>query len=441
MSSDQSSRRGSNACSQSSLSSTGSSLTATRDLWRLRQTMHCLEKCDFYHGSLNRNKAREKMRRCRPGCFLIRDSNDPQYLFTLQQTLHFVGPCATRIAFIQGLFRFQDSNGQIMMSNAEAPTSENRGFPCVLQLIEHYSCKYSEMSVIALRYPVSKEGSINMEGIGPAHTCFVEQPGDDVIQTPRIIHPEMAASLAGSSAPSCMSCTSHSGPTKLESDRVMEPVERVNRSNSDGSIAHRTALNHCTMISLEASRHRKSLDHGHICEIQTNHIHAQDLKTSLNELQDRIQLQNEIPESVPIPVSIFPGLEPLISTERRSSVDMNSTSDSKLTSVDQYGRSDSILTHLTVGPKVAQCAAKKPSTLPVCVAPPCVVQSHSEPSSDYNLNSSFGNIQIDLDNLGAILGSTSITVDKPHHLASKSEPNSSSSTQFKQNIPQPSDYK
>lgn len=66
MSSDQSSRRGSNACSQSSLSSTGSSLTATRDLWRLRQTMHCLENCSFYHGSLNRNKAREKMRRCRP---------------------------------------------------------------------------------------------------------------------------------------------------------------------------------------------------------------------------------------------------------------------------------------------------------------------------------------------------------------------------------------
>ena len=66
-----SSRRGSNACSQSSLSSNGSSLTATRDLWRLRQTMHCLEKCPFYHGSLNRNKAREKMRRCRPVSVII----------------------------------------------------------------------------------------------------------------------------------------------------------------------------------------------------------------------------------------------------------------------------------------------------------------------------------------------------------------------------------
>ena len=61
------SRRGSNACSQSSLSSSASSITAARDLWRLRQTMHCLEQCNFYHGNLNRNEARERMRRCRPG--------------------------------------------------------------------------------------------------------------------------------------------------------------------------------------------------------------------------------------------------------------------------------------------------------------------------------------------------------------------------------------
>jgi len=73
----------------------------------------------------------------------------------------------------------------------------------------------------------------------------------------------------------------------LDSDRVIEPVERVNRSNSDGSIAHRhSALNHCTMISVDQNRHRKSLD-GHLCQT----VHAQDLKTSLNELQERIQLQ------------------------------------------------------------------------------------------------------------------------------------------------------
>ena len=47
------------------------------------------------------------MRRCKPGCYLIRDSNDPQYLFTLQQTIHFVGPCATRIAFIQVTNKFR----------------------------------------------------------------------------------------------------------------------------------------------------------------------------------------------------------------------------------------------------------------------------------------------------------------------------------------------
>ena len=48
------------------------------------------------------------------------------------------------------------------------------------------------------------------------------------------------------------------------------------------------------MIAQDATRHRKSLDHGHICELQNNHVHAQDLKTSLNELQERIQSQVKV---------------------------------------------------------------------------------------------------------------------------------------------------
>ena len=65
-------------------------------------------------------------------------------------------------------------------------------------------------------------------------------------------------------------------------------------------------------------------------------------------------------------------------------------------------------------------------------------------SVDYNLNSSFGNIQIDLDNLGAILGSTSITVCKPVTPGPTSPSNikGESSSQLKQNTEtEPSDYK
>ena len=84
------------------------------------------------------------------------------------------------------------------------------------------------------------------------------------------------------------SCTSHSGPSKLDSDRVMEPVERVNRSNSDGSIAHRGAFNHCTIGSLT---HRKSLDQGLIMT-HNDHVTPQELKTSIQEkLHERIQNQ------------------------------------------------------------------------------------------------------------------------------------------------------
>ena len=52
------------------------------------------------------------------------------------------------------------------------------------------------MDVLALRYPVSKEDEIQEEA--EEHLCFVESPNDDTAETPRRIHPELAASLAGS---------------------------------------------------------------------------------------------------------------------------------------------------------------------------------------------------------------------------------------------------
>jgi hypothetical protein len=90
----------------------------------------------------------------------------------------------------KGLFRFQDSTG------VENGARENRGFPCVVSLIEHYAAKYREMDVLALRYPVSKDDVIHEEA--EEHLCYVESPNEDAAETPRRIHPELAASLAGS---------------------------------------------------------------------------------------------------------------------------------------------------------------------------------------------------------------------------------------------------
>ena len=156
--------------------------------------------------------------------------------------------------------------------------------------------------------------------------------------------------------------------------------------------------------------------------------------------------------------TIFSGLEPLISTERRSSVDMkpqaipvNHFGSGSRTPVDQYGRSDCILTtgqnlnnHVaaavnqscasTSGQKLGEPAKpeiKNPLPISLPVTSLCSAVEINQ-DRDYNLNS-FGNIQIDLTNLGAILGSTSITVGKPVN-----EPVDESSNQ---NATDLSDYK
>ena len=118
-----------------------------RDLIQLRQCMHCLQQCDWYKGRMSKRRAKELLRRCRPGSFLLRDSDNPQYsqlqqiqsnysililyvktsfllqlfvsyLFSLSQNLHFVGPIATRIFFQDGLFWFDD--GRQRFGNASA---------------------------------------------------------------------------------------------------------------------------------------------------------------------------------------------------------------------------------------------------------------------------------------------------------------------------------
>lgn len=62
---------------------------------------------------MTKKTAKELLRRCRPGSFLLRDSDNPQYLFSLSQNLHFVGPIATRIFFQDGLFWFDDGRTRI----------------------------------------------------------------------------------------------------------------------------------------------------------------------------------------------------------------------------------------------------------------------------------------------------------------------------------------
>lgn len=68
---------------------------------------------------------------------------------------------------IEGLFYFKDINKLLIQSSNEIPRIANHGFPCVLKLIEHYALLYSNLNILALRYPVLKlSGNVKMDVVG-----------------------------------------------------------------------------------------------------------------------------------------------------------------------------------------------------------------------------------------------------------------------------------
>ena len=171
---------------------------------------NCLETSIFYHGALGANTAREIIRKRRPGkssqyfytlyvnsicfyvtfsclifiyqkvwsiwtlkgSFFICSSTNSQFPFTLNQTLDFVGPCEIRIAFNKGQYKFHGLNNLMKKANVQKVSFENRSFSCVLQLIEYYASKFSEIDANVLRYPVARITLSNIQEIGEPHTCI-----------------------------------------------------------------------------------------------------------------------------------------------------------------------------------------------------------------------------------------------------------------------------
>ena len=122
-------------------------------------------------------------------------------------------------------------------------------------------------------------------------------------------------------------------------------------------------------------------------------------------------------EEVPVPM-LFPGLAQLLSTERRSSVDVNL----KDNAIDEYGRSDPASVYgkspRKKSPKSSVDFSMEQSKIDVSAIkipdiriPELAAEKPAKPEMEFN---NFGNFEIDLDNLGAILGSTSITISKPN---------------------------
>ncbi|XP_034248579.1 uncharacterized protein Rv2082-like [Thrips palmi] len=103
--------------------------TPEADLRLLQATTQALKASGWYYEGFSWQESAATLRSAAPGTFLVRDSSDPRFLFSLSvQTDR--GPTSVRLLYIAGGFRL-DAEPHL------APTMPL--FPCVLQLIEHYA--------------------------------------------------------------------------------------------------------------------------------------------------------------------------------------------------------------------------------------------------------------------------------------------------------------
>jgi hypothetical protein len=101
----------------------------------LKKNKHLLEQCGFYYGDINSSKSTELLRKTSKGTFLVRDSSDSRFMYTLsvQRNLE-EGPTSVRIHFAEGKFHLDaDDNIKKFM-----PT-----FDSILDLVKHY-CSLSK---------------------------------------------------------------------------------------------------------------------------------------------------------------------------------------------------------------------------------------------------------------------------------------------------------
>ena len=96
----------------------------------LRVNRERLEECNWYYPTLTWNESAQLLQDTTPGTFLVRDSSDDRFLFSLSvQRSGKEGPTSVRIHFQRGKFKL-DAEEDILHLMPE--------FPSVLDLIDHY---------------------------------------------------------------------------------------------------------------------------------------------------------------------------------------------------------------------------------------------------------------------------------------------------------------
>jgi len=96
------------------------------DLLTVKAALSVLRESCWYWGNISGEKAKEVLKGSSPGTFLLRDSSDQRFLFSMTVMTH-QGPTSVRLVFSRGCFRVE-SSGLI------SPRS-----PCVVSLIYRMS--------------------------------------------------------------------------------------------------------------------------------------------------------------------------------------------------------------------------------------------------------------------------------------------------------------
>lgn len=136
------------------------------ELKRLTEIVRVLRMSDWYYEGITYWQSQELLKDNAIGSFLVRDSSDPNFLFSLSvQTDR--GPTSVRLHYCNGYFRL-DAQTHIQ---ASMPT-----FPTVLELIEYYvdqcKCRKKEAEMLS-----SKNGSGDLCYGGVGAQVWVDQRG------------------------------------------------------------------------------------------------------------------------------------------------------------------------------------------------------------------------------------------------------------------------
>uniref|UniRef100_A0A4W5K3N4 Suppressor of cytokine signaling 2 n=1 Tax=Hucho hucho TaxID=62062 RepID=A0A4W5K3N4_9TELE len=98
------------------------------DETRIAQTMKDLKNTGWYWGSLTANEAKEILQDASEGTFLVRDSSQRDYLFTIS-AMTSAGPTNLRIEYKEGKFKLDS----VMLIKPKL-----KQFDSVVHLVEHY---------------------------------------------------------------------------------------------------------------------------------------------------------------------------------------------------------------------------------------------------------------------------------------------------------------